>query len=99
MRETVWNEQVTVVNKPLYTLNFCQVINHETMASFGETDNVMNFVAPQAQILIVDDNEMNLKVARGLLQPLQMNIDTASSGRQAIEMVQEKRYQIGRAHV
>ena len=30
MRETVWNEQVTVVNKPLYTLNFCQVINHET---------------------------------------------------------------------
>ena len=37
---------------------------------------------------------MNLKVARGLLQPLQMNIDTASSGRQAIEMVQEKRYHI-----
>ena len=94
MRETVWNEQVTVVNKPLYTLNFCQVINHETTASFVETDNVMNFVAPQAQILIVDDNEMNLKVARGLLQPLQMNIDTASSGRQAIEMVQEKRYHI-----
>lgn len=94
MRETVWNEQVTVVNKPLYTLNFCQVINHETTAAFVETDNVMNFTAPQAQILIVDDNEMNLKVARGLLQPLQMNIDTASSGKQAIEMVQEKRYHI-----
>ncbi len=94
MRENVWNEQVTVVNKPLYTLNFCQVINHETTAVFVETDNVMNFVAPQAQILIVDDNEMNLKVARGLLQPLRMNIDTASSGKQAIEMVQEKRYHI-----
>lgn len=94
MRENVWNEQVTVVNKPLYTLNFCQVINHETTAVFVETDNVMNFVAPQAQILIVDDNEMNLKVAGGLLQPLQMNIDTASSGKQAIEMVQEKRYHI-----
>ncbi len=94
MRENVWNEQVTVVNKPLYTLNFCQVINHETTAVFVETDNVMNFVAPQAQILIVDDNEMNLKVARGLLQPLRMNLDTASSGKQAIEMVQEKRYHI-----
>ena len=94
MRETVWNEQVTVVNKPLYTLNFCQVINHETTAAFVETDNVMNFIAPQAQILIVDDNEMNLKVAKGLLQPLQMNIDTASSGKQAIAMVQEKRYHI-----
>lgn len=94
MRETVWNEQVTVVNKPLYTLNFCQVINHETTATFVETDNVMNFIAPQAQILIVDDNEMNLKVARGLLQPLQMNIDTANSGKKAIEMIQEKRYHI-----
>ncbi len=94
MRETVWNEQVTVVNKPLYSLNFCQVINHETTAAFVETDNVMNFIAPQAQILIVDDNEMNLKVAKGLLQPLQMNIDTAGSGKMAIEMVQEKRYHI-----
>jgi len=94
MRETVWNKQATVVNKPLYTLNFCQVINHETTASFVETDNVMNFIAPQAQILIVDDNEMNLKVAKGLLQPLQMNIDTANSGKRAIEMVQQKKYHI-----
>lgn len=54
----------------------------------------MNFTAPQAQILIVDDNEMNLKVAKGLLQPLQMNIDTASSGKTALEMVQTKQYHI-----
>lgn len=94
MREAVWDEQATVVNKPLYTLNFCQVINHETTAAFVETDNVMNFIAPQAQVLIVDDNEMNLKVAKGLLQPLQMNIDTASSGKTAIEMVQLKKYHI-----
>ena len=94
MREAVWNDQATVVNKPLYTLNFCQVINHETTAAFVETDNVMNFTAPQAQILIVDDNEMNLKVAKGLLQPLQMNIDTASSGKTALEMVQTKQYHI-----
>lgn len=94
MREAVWDEQATVVNKPLYTLNFCQVINHETTAAFVETDNVMNFIAPDAQILIVDDNEMNLKVARGLLQPLQMDIDTASSGKEAIEMVQRRKYHI-----
>ena len=94
MREAVWDDQATVVNKPLYTLNFCQVINHETTAAFVETDNVMNFTAPQAQILIVDDNEMNLKVAKGLLQPLQMNIDTASSGKTALEMVQSKQYHI-----
>ena len=94
MKENVWDKQVTVVNKPLYSLNFCQVVNHETTASFVETDYAMNFIAPQAQVLIVDDNEMNLKVATGLLQPLQMQIDTANSGRKAIEMVQKKRYDI-----
>ena len=94
MKENVWDKQVTVINKPLYSLNFCQVINHETTANFVETDHAMNFIAPQAQILIVDDNEMNLKVATGLLQPLQMQIDTANSGRKAIEMVQKKRYDI-----
>lgn len=94
MKENVWDKQVTVINKPLYSLNFCQVINHETTANFVETDHAMNFIAPQAQVLIVDDNEMNLKVATGLLQPLQMQIDTANSGRKAIEMVQKKRYDI-----
>ena len=51
MTESMNVDGAIVVNKPLYTLNFCQVINHETTAAFVETDNVMNFTAPQAQIL------------------------------------------------
>ena len=58
-----------------------------------ETDaESMNFIAPQANILIVDDNEMNLKVAVGLLAPLQMQIDVAQSGQKALAMVQQKKY-------
>lgn len=94
MLGTCFEEQVTVINKPLYTLNFCQVINHERQAGFAETDSTMNFTAPDAKVLIVDDNEMNLKVAIGLLQPLQMQIDTADSGKKALEMVQKKKYHL-----
>ena len=94
MKGDIDNKQVTMVNKPLYTLNFCQVINHESMADFISTDEDIRFVAPDANILIVDDNEMNLKVAIGLLQPLHMQIDTADSGKKAIEMVQKKKYHI-----
>lgn len=83
---------VTLLNKPLYSLNFCQVINHE-MPNFGQmTEDYQTFTAPEASILIVDDNDMNLKVAQGLLQPLQLKIDTADSGRRALELIQTKKY-------
>lgn len=52
----------------------------------------MNFTAPEAKILIVDDNELNLKVAVGLLAPLKMQIDVAESGKRSLEMVQKKKY-------
>ena len=54
----------------------------------------MNFMAPEARILIVADNEMNLKVACGLLEPLKMQIDTADSGKRALQLVGQNRYHI-----
>ncbi len=54
----------------------------------------LNFIAPDAKVLIVDDNEMNLKVAVGLLAPLQMQIELADSGTKALDMIQQKKYHI-----
>lgn len=51
-----------------------------------------SFTAPGATVLIVDDNRINLKVTKSLLKPLQMNVDTAESGQEAIELVQNKKY-------
>ncbi len=94
MLEDCGIEGATLVNKPLYTLNFCQILNHETLGLGIVAEQHQNFTAPDASILIVDDNEMNLKVAVGLLEPLQMKIDTADSGKQAIKMAQQKKYNI-----
>lgn len=52
------------------------------------------FKAPEACILAVDDNSVNLKVLTGLLRSTQMQIDTASSGAQCFEMVQKKDYHL-----
>ncbi|MDY6325346.1 MAG: response regulator [Catonella sp.] len=82
------------LNKPLYTLNFCQVINHDTVTTFETHAETIDFIAPDAKILIVDDNEMNLKVAKGLLAPLKMNIDTAGSGKEALGKITDDRYDI-----
>lgn len=54
----------------------------------------LQFIAPDARILVVDDNDMNLKVAVGLLEPLKLQIDTAHNGKEALNMVKEKTYDI-----
>lgn len=83
---------ITAINKPLYSLNFCQTINHESLYVGPVTEEYMNFTAPEASVLIVDDNEINLEVAVGLLEPLHMQIDTAESGKRALQMAAEKKY-------
>jgi CheY-like chemotaxis protein/HPt (histidine-containing phosphotransfer) domain-containing protein/anti-sigma regulatory factor (Ser/Thr protein kinase) len=50
--------------------------------------------APDALILVVDDNQTNLNVACGLLRIFGIEAETASSGKQAIEMIQQKQYDI-----
>ncbi len=46
---------------------------------------VPRFVAPDADILVVDDNPMNLAVIKGLLKPTRMFITTAGSGEECLE--------------
>ncbi|MCR5609453.1 MAG: response regulator [Lachnospiraceae bacterium] len=50
------------------------------------------FILKDINVLIVDDNEMNLKVAEGMLKPYKLKMDVALSGRKSLDMVKEKHY-------
>ena len=50
------------------------------------------FHAPDASVLVVDDTEVNLDVIRNLLKRTMINVDTASSGREALVCVQRRSY-------
>lgn len=52
------------------------------------------FEAPEATVLIVDDNKVNRVVARSLLKDTKIKFEEADSGKQALEMIKEKRYDI-----
>ncbi len=52
------------------------------------------FVAENCKVLVVDDNLVNRKVARILLQSYGMRIDDADSGQEAIKLVRETCYDI-----
>ncbi len=53
-----------------------------------------SFRAPDAHILIVDDVLLNLKVACALLKKTLVNIDTATSGAEAISMCHKTKYDV-----
>ncbi len=46
---------------------------------------VPQFIAPDADILVVDDNPMNLNVIKGLLKPTKVFVTTAESGEECLE--------------
>lgn len=80
-----------------------KVINPEPLGDFEKryqqllhtTDTQrMSFVAPDAQVLVVDDVDINLKVFKGLLKKTGIQIDTAESGKKCLEYVKEKHYDL-----
>ena len=52
------------------------------------------FRAPNARILVTDDNEINLKVIASLLKSYDIRIDLANSGKKAIDMCMNTPYDI-----
>ena len=53
-----------------------------------------SFVAPEAKILVVDDNEMNLFVVRSLLKKTEVQITECKSGRECLELITKERFHV-----
>lgn len=52
------------------------------------------FHAPDAKVLITDDTKMNLTVIRGLLKQTLVNVTTAESGRETLELVAKEKFDV-----
>ncbi|MCR5272635.1 MAG: response regulator [Lachnospiraceae bacterium] len=51
-----------------------------------------NFKAPDAKILLVEDNKVNRVVTTALLKPLGMKIESAENGKEAVQMITSGKY-------
>jgi len=60
----------------------------------ADTSAVSVFTAPDAKILAVDDNRMNLMVLKGLLKRSQVQLDTASGGNECLQLAKDKKYDL-----
>ncbi len=80
-----------------------RVVNWEPIGDFNSTylasiQSAMHyresFIAPEARLLVVDDTPMNLTVIQGLLKPTRVQVDTATSGAECLDMVRKASYDI-----
>ena len=79
-----------------------KVVNEEPLGDFqnrilletGESEYGTCYIAPEARILIVDDNEMNRKVFRSLLKRTQIVIYGAQSGEECIELMKQQEFDL-----
>lgn len=52
------------------------------------------FTAPDARVLVVDDNAMNLALMKGLLKRTKIQVDLAGSGKEALQLTKEAKYHV-----
>jgi signal transduction histidine kinase/CheY-like chemotaxis protein len=88
--------EVSSIMMPVYSVTLANVINNCADESTAvQTKRVkIHFTAPSAHILIVDDIATNLRVAKELMNPYNMNIHTCSSGTEAVQLVRQNRYDL-----
>ncbi len=90
--ESVYGEGTTFI------LEIIQKIVDETSLSempqeiVREEEELRLFVADDYHVLVVDDNLVNRKVARGFLRPYGLVIDEAGSGQEAVDKVSQTKY-------
>ncbi|MDE6516540.1 MAG: response regulator, partial [Acetatifactor sp.] len=92
--ETQAGSNMLRIYKPFTILSIASVFNGQKVVQGGEYQRAsdIRFAAPTAKVLIVDDNAMNLKVMARLLMPYQINAYMASSGREALDKLEDMEF-------
>ena len=94
--EAVPEKNLNILSMPVYSMSIADVLNGiSDRFSYNENNElIVRFTAPDANVLIVDDINTNLKVAEGLLLPYKMKITLCKSGMEALELIKANRYDL-----
>ena len=94
--EAIPDAKLRVLSMPAYSIPIANILNgiSESFIYDENEEGLLRFTAPSARVLVVDDINTNLKVAEGLLSPYKVKIDLRRSGREAVEAVKFKKYDL-----
>ena len=91
------NSRLLVIRKPFSAISVVNLFNGEVEENgFKEAQAVGDrpFTCEGVRVLVVDDEEMNLVVAKGVLGSYGIQVDICLSGKEALELCVSNRYDI-----
>lgn len=93
-QETQIGSSMLRIYKPFTILSIAAVFNGQKVMQRDEEhiDLRHRFIAPEAKVLVVDDNAMNLKVMARLLLPYRIKVSMASGGQEALDKLDSMEY-------
>ena len=80
-----------LLNKPFYCFPAVRIINEDQRLLNWPSGRM---ICPAIRVLVVDDEPMNLSVARGIFARYEMIVTTASSGQEAISLCESNVYDL-----
>ncbi len=86
------NPNLIMLYKPFYILSVVSILNGRVAAGGRQAVRQGKFTAPDAHVLVVDDNRMNIRVVEGLLREYQIKVTYATSGYEALELIENMNY-------
>ncbi len=85
-------DNILMMHKPVLTGQLASLIRGENLNNFRHEKKIKNHIfIPDARIMVVDDNYVNLRVTAGLLNVFKPQVVMVSSGREAYELLIEDR--------
>lgn len=92
----VQNKNLSKIYKPFFALSILASIKNALAQNGEKVVEVENhkLYAPEAHILVIDDNRMNIRVVEGLLSAYGVKVSYALSGQEGINMLASKEYDL-----
>ncbi|MCR5249528.1 MAG: response regulator [Lachnospiraceae bacterium] len=84
------NSRSRILEKPFYCFPVATILNSDRFTQARKT----KMLCPGLEVLVVDDEPMNLTVARGVFSSYGMNVSTALSGPESIEQCRKRSFDL-----
>ncbi len=92
----IQNKHLIKIYKPISVLSIAAALKNALCQEEKSHIDIENhfLYAPEAQVLIVDDNQMNIRVVEGLMRTYGVQVSYALSGQEGIDMLTSKKYDL-----
>lgn len=92
----IQNKHLIKIYKPFFILSIVTALKNVLLENNRENVDSEDhqLYAPDAHVLIIDDNQMNIRVVEGLMRVYGVKVSYALSGQDGIDMLASKKYDL-----